>query len=60
MKATVKQGMDVIPPNGAASSSDRMPSAGCALPATGVIRRHPDIKWLRRDRDIAELRAMAK
>ncbi|MDT1908768.1 16S rRNA (cytosine(967)-C(5))-methyltransferase, partial [Acinetobacter baumannii] len=23
--------------------------------ATGVIRRHPDIKWLRRDRDIADL-----
>lgn len=23
--------------------------------ATGVIRRHPDIKWLRRDRDIARL-----
>ncbi|BAE75523.1 Ribosomal RNA small subunit methyltransferase B [Sodalis glossinidius str. 'morsitans'] len=23
--------------------------------ATGVIRRHPDIKWLRRDGDIAEL-----
>lgn len=23
--------------------------------ATGVIRRHPDIKWLRRDTDIAEL-----
>lgn len=23
--------------------------------ATGVVRRHPDIKWLRRDRDIAEL-----
>jgi 16S rRNA C967 or C1407 C5-methylase (RsmB/RsmF family) len=23
--------------------------------ATGVIRRHPDIKWLRRDRDISEL-----
>lgn len=23
--------------------------------ATGVIRRHPDIKWLRRERDIAEL-----
>lgn len=23
--------------------------------ATGVIRRHPDIKWLRRDRDIVEL-----
>lgn len=26
--------------------------------ATGVIRRHPDIKWLRRDRDIAELVAL--
>ena len=23
--------------------------------ATGVIRRHPDIKWLRRDSDISEL-----
>jgi 16S rRNA (cytosine967-C5)-methyltransferase len=30
-------------------------SAGCPCSATGVIRRHPDIKWLRRDRDIAEL-----
>ncbi|MCK8346416.1 16S rRNA (cytosine(967)-C(5))-methyltransferase, partial [Erwinia amylovora] len=26
--------------------------------ATGVIRRHPDIKWLRRDRDIAVLAAL--
>lgn len=26
--------------------------------ATGVIRRHPDIKWLRRDRDIDELAAL--
>ena len=26
--------------------------------ATGVIRRHPDIKWLRRDSDIAELTAL--
>ncbi|MEX2944459.1 16S rRNA (cytosine(967)-C(5))-methyltransferase RsmB [Serratia fonticola] len=26
--------------------------------ATGVIRRHPDIKWLRRDSDIAELAAL--
>lgn len=26
--------------------------------ATGVIRRHPDIKWLRRDRDIDELVAL--
>ncbi|MFC0227865.1 16S rRNA (cytosine(967)-C(5))-methyltransferase RsmB [Serratia aquatilis] len=26
--------------------------------ATGVIRRHPDIKWLRRDSDIAELTSL--
>ena len=26
--------------------------------ATGVIRRHPDIKWLRRDTDIARLAAL--
>lgn len=26
--------------------------------ATGVIRRHPDIKWLRRDSDIQELAAL--
>lgn len=28
--------------------------------ATGVIRRHPDIRWLRRDSDIAELVALQK
>ncbi|MBW7984996.1 16S rRNA (cytosine(967)-C(5))-methyltransferase RsmB [Enterobacillus tribolii] len=28
--------------------------------ATGVIRRHPDIKWLRRDADIAELAALQR
>lgn len=28
--------------------------------ATGVIRRHPDIKWLRRDSDIAELASLQK
>lgn len=28
--------------------------------ATGVIRRHPDIKWLRRDRDIPELAALQR
>ncbi len=26
--------------------------------ATGVVRRHPDIKWLRRDADIADLAAL--
>lgn len=55
MQAEVKQG------------DGRMPQAWCEnrqfdrilldapCSATGVIRRHPDIKWLRRDRDIAEL-----
>ncbi|MGV3344553.1 16S rRNA (cytosine(967)-C(5))-methyltransferase RsmB [Enterobacteriaceae bacterium LUAb1] len=28
--------------------------------ATGVIRRHPDIKWLRRDSDITELVALQR
>jgi len=28
--------------------------------ATGVIRRHPDIRWLRRDSDISELVALQK
>jgi len=28
--------------------------------ATGVIRRHPDIKWLRRDSDIAELASLQR
>ncbi|WP_413496285.1 16S rRNA (cytosine(967)-C(5))-methyltransferase RsmB [Morganella psychrotolerans] len=28
--------------------------------ATGVIRRHPDIKWLRRDSDIDELAALQR
>ena len=28
--------------------------------ATGVIRRHPDIKWLRRDTDIADLASLQK
>ncbi len=28
--------------------------------ATGVIRRHPDIKWLRRDSDIAELAGLQR
>ena len=28
--------------------------------ATGVIRRHPDIRWLRRDSDIAQLAALQK
>lgn len=60
MKAEVKSG------------DGRNPEAWCAglqfdrilldapCSATGVIRRHPDIKWLRRDRDIAELADLQK
>ena len=28
--------------------------------ATGVIRRHPDIKWLRQETDIAQLVCLAR
>ena len=28
--------------------------------ATGVIRRHPDIKWLRQETDIAQLVALQR
>lgn len=55
MKAEVKQGDGRYPLQWCGDSQfDRiLLDAPCS--ATGVIRRHPDIKWLRRDRDIAEL-----
>ncbi|MDE9621122.1 16S rRNA (cytosine(967)-C(5))-methyltransferase RsmB [Citrobacter portucalensis] len=55
MKATVKQGDGRYPQQWCGEQKfDRiLLDAPCS--ATGVIRRHPDIKWLRRDRDIAEL-----
>lgn len=55
MKATVKQGDGCYPAQWCGEQQfDRiLLDAPCS--ATGVIRRHPDIKWLRRDRDIAEL-----
>jgi len=55
MKATVKQGDGRYPEQWCGDTQfDRiLLDAPCS--ATGVIRRHPDIKWLRRDRDIAEL-----
>ncbi len=55
MKATVKQGDGRYPEQWCRDRQfDRiLLDAPCS--ATGVIRRHPDIKWLRRDRDIAEL-----
>ncbi|MEZ2583906.1 16S rRNA (cytosine(967)-C(5))-methyltransferase RsmB [Kluyvera intermedia] len=55
MKATVKQGDGRHPAQWCGEQQfDRiLLDAPCS--ATGVIRRHPDIKWLRRDRDIIEL-----
>jgi 16S rRNA (cytosine967-C5)-methyltransferase len=55
MKAQVKQGDGRKPAEWCGETQfDRiLLDAPCS--ATGVIRRHPDIKWLRRDRDIAEL-----
>ncbi|HGF0772447.1 TPA: 16S rRNA (cytosine(967)-C(5))-methyltransferase RsmB [Kluyvera georgiana] len=55
MKATVKQGDGRYPEQWCGDQQfDRiLLDAPCS--ATGVIRRHPDIKWLRRDRDITEL-----
>ncbi len=55
VKADVKQGDGRFPEQWCGNEQfDRiLLDAPCS--ATGVIRRHPDIKWLRRDRDIAEL-----
>lgn len=55
MKAQVKQGDGRFPSQWCGDEAfDRiLVDAPCS--ATGVIRRHPDIKWLRRDRDIPEL-----
>lgn len=55
MKAEVKQGDGRTPAQWCGDEQfDRiLVDAPCS--ATGVIRRHPDIKWLRRDRDINEL-----
>ncbi len=58
MTATVKQGDGRYPQQWCENKQfDRiLLDAPCS--ATGVIRRHPDIKWLRRDRDISELAAL--
>ena len=55
MKADVRQGDGRSPAEWCGEMLfDRiLLDAPCS--ATGVIRRHPDIKWLRRDRDINEL-----
>ncbi|HCM62990.1 MAG TPA: 16S rRNA (cytosine(967)-C(5))-methyltransferase [Morganella sp. (in: Bacteria)] len=58
--ATVKTGDGRYPEQWAESQMfDRiLLDAPCS--ATGVIRRHPDIKWLRRDSDIDELAALQR
>ncbi len=58
MLAEVKQGDGRTPSEWCGNRQfDRiLLDAPCS--ATGVIRRHPDIKWLRRDKDIAELAAL--
>lgn len=60
MQAEVKQGDGRFPQQWCEGAKfDRiLLDAPCS--ATGVIRRHPDIKWLRRDRDIAELATLQK
>ncbi|MFD1800710.1 16S rRNA (cytosine(967)-C(5))-methyltransferase RsmB [Mixta tenebrionis] len=60
MQAEVKQGDGRFPQQWCSNLQfDRiLLDAPCS--ATGVIRRHPDIKWLRRDRDIAELAALQR
>ncbi|MBS0850083.1 16S rRNA (cytosine(967)-C(5))-methyltransferase RsmB [Citrobacter sp. JGM124] len=60
MQAEVKQGDGRHPQQWCEGAKfDRiLLDAPCS--ATGVIRRHPDIKWLRRDRDIPELVTLQK
>ncbi|WP_038158551.1 16S rRNA (cytosine(967)-C(5))-methyltransferase RsmB [Trabulsiella guamensis] len=60
MKAQVKQGDGRYPAQWCDGIQfDRiLLDAPCS--ATGVIRRHPDIKWLRRDRDIPELAGLQR
>ena len=60
MQAEVRQGDGRKPEEWCAEQQfDRiLLDAPCS--ATGVIRRHPDINWLRRDRDIAELATLQR
>ncbi len=55
LHAEIKLGNGCIPQQWCANKTfDRiLLDAPCS--GTGIIRRHPDIKWLRRDSDIAEL-----
>jgi 16S rRNA (cytosine967-C5)-methyltransferase len=54
LKIQMKHGDGLTPQKWCTGTFDRiLLDAPCS--ATGVIRRHPDIKWLRRDRDIEKL-----
>lgn len=55
MKAEVKQGDGRTPAQWCGDEQFDCILVDAPCSATGVIRRHPDIKWLRRDRDINEL-----
>lgn len=55
MKAQVKQGDGRFPSQWCGDEVFNRILVDAPCSATGVIRRHPDIKWLRRDRDIPEL-----
>lgn len=54
-QAEVKVGDGRFPEQWCAGMSFNRILLDAPCSATGVIRRHPDIKWLRRDSDIAEL-----
>lgn len=55
MQATVIQGDGRYPERWSPETQYDKILLDAPCSATGVIRRHPDIKWLRRDSDIAEL-----
>jgi 16S rRNA (cytosine967-C5)-methyltransferase len=56
LSAHVVQGDAAAPDNDWAQEPYQRILLDAPCSATGVIRRHPDIKWLRRDSDIAALR----
>lgn len=58
LNAEVKQGDGRDPQSWAGDRQFDKILLDAPCSATGVIRRHPDIKWLRRDSDISELAAL--
>jgi 16S rRNA (cytosine967-C5)-methyltransferase len=58
LDATMLTGDARHPPSELAPNSFDRILADAPCSASGVIRRHPDIKWLRRESDIAQLTAL--